>query len=79
MLGSGNVYEDLDDPQAEEMFAKAQVVARVVAIIDAKGLSYARIAQLTGWKVFELESVLRGQFRDTDVAHLRQLAAALSD
>ena len=40
--GSGNVFRDLGDPQADLKQAKAVLAARIVAVLDDRGLSEKR-------------------------------------
>lgn len=60
--GSGNVYADIGLPDAETMQAKAQIVASIYQSIEAKGISLAYAARLTGAPLDELNKLLAGQF-----------------
>lgn len=37
--GSGNVFRDLDDPHADLKQAKAILAARIIMVLDDRGLS----------------------------------------
>ena len=37
--GSGNVFRDLGDPDADLKQAKATLVVRIIAVLDERGLS----------------------------------------
>ncbi len=43
--GSGNVFRDLGDPDADLKQAKAILAARIIAVLDDRGLSSARPAR----------------------------------
>ena len=43
--GSGNVFRDLGDPDADLKQAKAILAARIISVLDDRGLSVARPAR----------------------------------
>ncbi len=45
--GSGNVYRDLGDPEADLKHAKAVLAARIIATLDRRGLSTRKAAAVT--------------------------------
>ena len=45
--GSGNVFRDLGDPEADLKHAKAVLAARIIATLDERGLSVRKAAALT--------------------------------
>lgn len=45
--GSGNVYRDLGDPDADLKHAKAVLAARIIMTLDERGLSVRKAAALT--------------------------------
>ena len=45
--GSGNIFRDLGDPDADLKQAKAILAARIVAVLDERGLSVRKAAALT--------------------------------
>ena len=47
--GSGNVFRDLGDPDADLKQAKAVLGARVIAVLDDRGLSVRKAGALTGF------------------------------
>ncbi len=46
--GSGNVYRDLDRPNADLEQARAIVAARIIRVLDTRSLSTREAAKLTG-------------------------------
>ena len=45
--GSGNVFRDLDDPHADLKQAKAILAARIIVVLDDRGLSVRKAAVMT--------------------------------
>ena len=45
--GSGNVFRDVGDPDADLKQAKAILAARIIAVLDERGLSVRKAAALT--------------------------------
>ncbi|HHJ1218830.1 TPA: helix-turn-helix domain-containing protein [Proteus mirabilis] len=75
--GSGNVYADLEFPDADAMLAKAQHVAQLGRIIRERQWSPEQAASVVGLPASELSQILRGQFRPyqvKDVARWLDLA-----
>ena len=60
---SGNVYEDLGRPDAEEMMMKAQLAAKIGEIIAERQWSQQHAATILGLTQPKLSQMLRGQFR----------------
>ena len=49
--GSGNVFRDFRDPDADLKQAKAVIAARVIAVLDERELTVRGAARLTGFAV----------------------------
>ncbi len=62
--GSGNVYADLGDPDANAMALKAGLAMHLHDLIKRRGLTQAQAAELTGISQPDLSRLLRGLFRD---------------
>lgn len=71
--GSGNVFADLDRPDAETHLLKAELVARIDQIIRERRLTQARTADLLGISQPDVSRLLRGNFRDYSVERLLRL------
>ncbi|HBO1237259.1 TPA: XRE family transcriptional regulator [Pseudomonas aeruginosa] len=67
---SGNVYADLEFPDADAMLAKAQYVAQLDRIIRERQWSPEQAASVVGLPASELSQILRGQFRPYQVDHV---------
>jgi len=75
--GSGNVYADLDRPDADAQRLKAELVSRIDEIIRQRRLTQAQAAELLGLSQPDVSRLLRGQFRDYSVERLLRLLMAL--
>nr|WP_169050432.1 XRE family transcriptional regulator [Brenneria salicis]NMN90915.1 helix-turn-helix protein [Brenneria salicis ATCC 15712 = DSM 30166]RBP57625.1 helix-turn-helix protein [Brenneria salicis ATCC 15712 = DSM 30166]RLM28700.1 hypothetical protein BHG07_16905 [Brenneria salicis ATCC 15712 = DSM 30166] len=60
---SGNVYADLDIPDAEGMLAKSRLIMQLNDAIKARQWSRKQAAAVVGLSTSALSRVLRGQFR----------------
>ena len=61
--GSGNVYADLGFPDAGEMFIKANLAAKIAEIIESRGWSQEKAAEVIGVAQPRLSKMLNGHFR----------------
>src|SRR5437870_5436971 len=59
--GSGNVFADLEVPDADEALAKAQLARRICAILAKWKLTQARAAALLGVDQPKVSALLRGR------------------
>ena len=55
--GSGNVFRDLGDPQADLKQAKAVLAARIMAVLDDRGLSVRKAGALTRFAAADFSRV----------------------
>ncbi|CAH2708517.1 Helix-turn-helix protein [Xanthomonas campestris pv. nigromaculans] len=60
---SGNVYADLDIPDAEGILAKSRLIMQLNDAIKARQWSRKQAAAVLGLSTSALSRVLRGQFR----------------
>lgn len=68
--GSGNVYADLDMPDAGEMFIKARLAVRIGELIKTRLLTQQAAADVLGITQPKLSGLLRGQFRRVSEAKM---------
>lgn len=61
--GSGNVYADLGYPDSESMLVKAQLVAKIAEIVQRRGLTQTRTAEILGLTQPKVSALLKGRFR----------------
>lgn len=55
--GSGNVFRDLDDPDADLKQAKAVLAARIIRTLDARGLGVRKAGALTGFAAADFSRI----------------------
>jgi predicted XRE-type DNA-binding protein len=75
--GSGNVFADLGLPDAEEMLLKAHLVHQISTILEARGLTQARAAELLGIDQPKVSHMLRGHLRGFSIERLTRFLNAL--
>jgi predicted XRE-type DNA-binding protein len=75
--GSGNVYSDLDRPDAEAQLLKAELVSRIDAIVRERRMTQADAAAALGLSQPDVSRLLRGDFRDYSMERLLRLLIAL--
>lgn len=46
--GSGNIFRDFNDPNADVLQAKALLAAKIIGVLDDKKLSTKKAAKITG-------------------------------
>jgi predicted XRE-type DNA-binding protein len=75
--GSGNVYKDLDFPDAEEMQAKAILVSRIMSIIKQKKWTQKEAAEVLGITQPKISLLSRGRFSGFSIGKLINLLSKL--
>jgi predicted XRE-type DNA-binding protein len=76
---SGNVFADIDIPNADEHLVKADIVLDIAARIKAKGLTQARAAKLMGLSQPDVSKLLRGSFAGYTLDRLFSFLRALGN
>jgi predicted XRE-type DNA-binding protein len=59
---SGNVFDDLGLPEADELLAKAQLVSRISQIIAQREMTQVHAAKVLGIDQPKISALLRGRF-----------------
>ena len=67
---SGNVFKDLDLPDAEELFLKAKLGFEVFQIIEKRELTQTEAAKILGVKQSEVSRLKQGKFNHYSVERL---------
>ena len=67
---SGNVYQDLNLPDAEELFLKATLGFEVFKIIQKRKLTQTEAAKILGVKQPEISRLKNGKFNHYSVERL---------
>lgn len=76
--GSRNVFHDLDVPDAEAHFVKAQLVFKIDKLMKGRGLKQIEVARLFGIGQPDVSKMLRGEFRQFSVERLLRFLVALN-
>ncbi|MHC8357947.1 helix-turn-helix domain-containing protein [Pseudomonas sp. LB3P81] len=74
---SGNVYEDLSTPNANEMRVKSQLAAKIGEIIKARHLTQVQASEILGLSQPKLSEMLRGKFRGISEAKMMECLSLL--
>ena len=77
--GSGNVFRDLGDSDADIKQAKAILAARIIAIIDDKGLTLRKAASLTGFAAADFSRVRNADLGRFTLDRLIKMLGTLDD
>ena len=75
--GSGNVFRDFGDPEADLKQAKAVLAARIIAVLDDGGLAVRKAASLTGFAAADLSRIRNTDLGRFTLDRLMKLLAAL--
>ena len=76
-IGSGNVFEDLGFPDAEERLAKSQIVVAIADIMDRRKLTQAKAAELMGIDQPKVSHLLRGRYEGFSIHRMLDFLARL--
>lgn len=60
---SGNVFEDIGLAQSAELLAKSEIAARIAAIVEKRGLTQAKAAEILGIDQPSISDLVRGRLR----------------
>lgn len=60
-VGTGNVFEDLGFPNAQEMLAKAEMVRQICKLVEKRNLTQTQIGELLGLPQPKVSQLLRGR------------------
>ena len=77
--GSGNVFRDLGDPDADLKQAKAILAARIIAELDGRGLSVRKASGMTGFAAADFSRIRNADLGRFTLDRLMRMIAALND
>jgi predicted XRE-type DNA-binding protein len=77
-VGTGNVFEDIGIPHAEEHLVKAKLVFKIQTIMTRRGLKQTEAAEMFGVRQPDISKMLRGEFRQFSVERLMRFLVALN-
>ena len=75
--GSGNVFRDLGLADADVLQAKADLIFRISAIIDKRGLTQIEAAQILAVSQPKISALLRGHLDGFSLERIMRFLAAL--
>ena len=75
--GSGNVFRDFDDPHADLKQAKAIVAARIIAVLDERGLTVRKAEDLTGFAAADFSRIRNASLGRFTLDRLMKILASL--
>ena len=75
--GSGNVFRDLGDPDADLKQAKALLAARIVAVLDDRGLSVRAADARTGFAAADFSRIRNADLGRFTLDRLIRMLSAL--
>jgi len=71
--GSGNIYRDLNIPDADVRQLKAILAAEIIKTIDKKGLSVRKAQSLTGIDARDFSRIRNADFRRMSIERLMSI------
>ena len=75
--GSGNVFRDLGDPDADLKQAKAILAARIISVLDDRGLSVRKAGALTHFAAADFSRIRNADLGRFTLDRLMKMLAAL--
>jgi len=77
--GSGNVFRDFGDPEADLRQARAILATRIISALDERGLDVHGAARMTGFKAAEFLCIRNADLGRFTLDHLMRMIATLDD
>lgn len=75
--GSGNVFRDLGDPDADLKQAKAIVAARIIAVLNERTLTMRKAEEMTGFAAADFSRIRNASLGRFTLDRLMRILAAL--
>ena len=75
--GSGNVFRDFDDPDADLKQAKAILAARIISILDEQGLTVRKAGAMTGFAAADFSRIRNAALGRFTLDRMMRILAAL--
>lgn len=77
--GSGNIFRDLGDPDADIKQAKAMLAARIIGVLDDEQLTVRKAASMTGFAAADFSRVRNADLGRFTLDRLIKMLGALDD
>jgi predicted XRE-type DNA-binding protein len=71
--GSGNVFRDLGDPNAEVLQLKAILAGKIIDVLDAQKITVRRAHELTGFAAADFSRVRQAKLQRFTVDRLMEM------
>jgi predicted XRE-type DNA-binding protein len=75
--GSGNVFADFGDPNAEAEQLKAVLAARIIRVLDARGLTVRAAEEVTGTAAADFSRIRRAKLDRFTIERLMMVLSRL--
>ena len=75
--GSGNVFRDFAEPDADLKQAKAIVAARIIAVLDERGLTVRKAEEATGFAAADFSRIRNASLGRFTLDRLMKVLATL--
>ena len=75
--GSGNVFRDFDDPHADLKQAKAILAARIISLLDERGLTVRKAGAMTGFAAADFSRIRNANLGRFTVDRLMKMLSSL--
>jgi predicted XRE-type DNA-binding protein len=75
--GSGNVFRDMGDANADVLQLKAILAGKIIEVLDAQNISVRRAHELTGFAAADFSRVRQAKLQRFTVDRLMQMLAKL--
>lgn len=76
--GSGNVFRDIGDANAEVLQLKAILAGKIIEVLDEQKISVRRAHELTGFAAADFSRVRQAKLQRFTVDRLMQMLAKLN-
>jgi predicted XRE-type DNA-binding protein len=76
--GSGNVFRDLGHPDADILHAKAVLAAKIIGVLDDRGISVRRAHELTGYAAADFSRVRQAKLQRFTIERLISMLVNLN-
>ena len=77
--GSGNVFRDFDDPHADLKQAKAILAARIISLLDERGLTVRKAGAMTGFAAADFSRIRNASLARFTIDRLMRMLSSLDD
>lgn len=75
-VGSGNIFADLNLPDAGSHFLKAQIVSEIYRLASERKLTQAQVGKRIGVSQPEVSRMFKGHFREYSIERLMEFLTA---